>query len=372
MIRKTNIIHLIPGIGIGGSAESVLYDLCRYTDRTRFHIIVLYWNDGALAELMREAGVEVVKLNFKKVISVSSVRMIAALLKRYKTDILHTHFIDGDFLGFMASRLTRVKVVSHIHSYPFPSEKRHALRYRLMSKGVSRYVCVSDFVKKYFVAYTGIKPAKVCVVRNGIDRTHFEDRLPRAEKEELKRSLGFLPGDVLIGNVSRIMHEKGHDVFLKAALMILTRRPEARFLIVGDGDLLPAVKDLAQKLGIAEHVVFTGMRRDIPQLLGCMDVFVFPAVNEAFGLCLAEAMASSRPIVATGCAAVPEVMRDGLDGLFVPPGDEAAMARAILHLLDDKALAGMLAANAYRRSGSFTSSTMTHDMEQVYTEVLSA
>ncbi len=123
-------------------------------------------------------------------------------------------------------------------------------------------------------------------------------------------------------------------------------------------------------MGISEHVVFTGMRRDIPQLLSCMDVFAFPAVNEAFGLCLAEAMASCRPIVATGCAAVPEVMRDGLDGLFFPPGDESALARAILHLLEDKALAGMLAANAYRRSGAFTSSTMTHDVENVYTEVL--
>lgn len=370
MAKLINIMHLVPGIGVGGSAGSVLYDLCRYADRTRFRILVLYWNDGGLAELMREAGAEVIKLNFKKVISVSSVRTIASLIKRYKPDVLHTHFIDGDFLGFMAARLTRIKIVSHIHSYPFPLERKYALRYRLMAKGVARYVCVSDFVKKYFLSYTGISSAKACVVRNGIDRSRFEDKLPRADKDALKASLGLLPGDIVVGNVSRILFEKGHDVFLKAALMVLIRRPETRFLIVGDGEALPSVKALAVRLGIAEHIVFTGMRWDIPQLLCCMDVFVFPAVNEAFGLCLVEAMASGRPIVAVGSAAVPELMRDGIDGLFSPPSDEAALSRAILHLLEDKALAGMLAANASRRAGSFTSSLMTHDMENVYAGVL--
>lgn len=369
-MRPMNIVHLIPGIGVGGGAESVLYDLCRYADRTRFRVVVLYWNDGEMAEMMRAAGAEVIKLNFKKVISVSSVRMIASFLKICKADILHTYFIDGDFLGFMASRLVKVKVIFHIHSYPFPSEKRHALRYRIMSRGVARCVCVSDFVKKYFISCTGISALKVCVVRNGIDRSRFEDRLSLADKEELKRSFGFHPKEVVVGNVSRILAEKGHDVFLKAALMVLTRKPEVKFLIVGDGEALSAVKMLAERLRITDSVVFTGMRRDIPQLLSCMDVFVFPATNEAFGLCVAEAMASSRPIVAAGCAAVPEVMRDGLDGLFFAPGDETALSRAILHLLEDKGLAGMLASNAYRRSGLFTSSTMTHDMEKVYSEVL--
>lgn len=356
---------------MGGGAESVLYDLCRYADRTRFRLTVLYWNDrDELAGPMREAGAQVVRLPLKKIISLRSVRVIASALREHAADLLHTHFVDGDCLGFLASRWAGVRMVSHIHSYPFPSEARHAWRYRLMSTGVRRFICVSEFVKQHCVSYARIPEAKISVVRNGIECSRFEDRLSQAGKDGMKRSLGFAPDDIVVGNVSRVLLEKGHDVFLKAALLVLAHKPGIRFLVVGDGEALDSVKALAARLGISRQVVFAGMRRDIPELLSCMDIFVFPAVNEAFGLCVAEALASGRRIIAARSAAVPEIVRDGVDGLLFPPGDEQALARSVLRVLDDPALAVMLARNALQRSDCFASSAMARNMESVYTEVL--
>lgn len=373
MQTLTSIVHLIPGIPFGGGAESVVYDLCRYADRTQFRLTVLYWNDrDEYADAMRETGAQVIKLPLKKIISVRSVRVIASALAEHQADILHTHFMDGDLLGFLASRVTRARMVSHIHSYPFLSEARHAWRYRLMSRGVSRFICVSEFLKTTVVSCTKISESRISVVRNGIDRSRFQDRLSPTAKEDLKRSLGFTPDAVVVGSVSRVLPEKGQDVFVKAARILLRSKPEIRFLVVGDGEALDSVKALAQHLGISQRVVFTGMRRDIPELLSCMDVFVFPAEREAFGLCLAEAMASGRPIVAADAAAVPEIVRDGVDGLLFPPGDEQALARSVLRLLDDPSLAETLATNAFQRSDYFTSSAMARNMEEVYTEVLGA
>lgn len=366
-----NIVHLIPGIRLGGGAESVVYDLCRYSDPMRFRLTVLYWNDrDEYASPMREAGSQVIKLPLIKVVSLRSVIVIASALREYKADLLHTHFFDGDLLGFMASRLARVRMVSHIHSYPFLSEPRHAWRYRLMSKGVSRFICVSEFVKQHCVSYAKIPESRINVVHNGIDCSRFEDRLSRTAKDDLKRSLGVLPDDIVVGNVSRVLAEKGHDVFLKAAQLVLARKPGIRFLVVGDGGALDSVKALAERLGISQSVIFTGMRRDIPELLSCMDIFVFPAINEAFGLCLTEAMAAGRPIVAANSAALPEIVRDGLEGLLFLPDDEQALACSLLRLLDDPSLAKQLATNALQRSRCFTSAAMTQDMEKVYTEVL--
>ncbi|NTV29137.1 MAG: glycosyltransferase [Candidatus Omnitrophica bacterium] len=367
MSKKIKVVQLIPGIAFGGGAENVVYNLCRFIDRSRFELEVFYWNDyDDLAANIRQTGSRTVKLPLKKVVSLLTVRTIARMLEETKADILHTHFIDSDSLGFLASRLARVPMVAHVHRYPYPELPRHAVRYRVMAVGMRKIVCVSAHVRDHMQQATGLPPEKFEVIYNGIDREAFTAGLPLSSKQALKRSLGLGKDDFVIGNVSRLIADKGHDCLLKAFLVVLMRKPQVRLLIVGEGPLHNDLRALARRLGIADHVVFAGKRTDVPDLLACMDIFAFPTFTEAFGLCLVEAMAAGLPVISTDDGAAAEIIHNGQDGILVRPGDEQGLAQSILRLMDEPGLAQKLASAGCERSREFTVEAMVRRLESFY------
>jgi glycosyltransferase involved in cell wall biosynthesis len=309
-------------------------------------------------------------LPLKKVVSAATVHLIARMLRETRADLLHTHFIDSDSLGFLASRLAGVPMVAHVHKYPYPETRRHAFRYRVMASGMRKIVCVSAHVRDHMQHVTELPPEKFEVIFNGIDRESFLDRMALSQKQALKRSLGLGKDDFVVGNVSRLIADKGHEYFLKAALVVLMRKPTVKFLIVGDGPLHNDLRALSRRLGITDNVVFTGKRTDVPDILSCMDIFAFPTFTEAFGLCLIEAMAAGRPVITTDDGAAPEIVHDGQQGLLIPPGDEKALARAILRLIDDPALAKRLARSGLERSQDFTVEAMAKRFEAFYEAVV--
>ena len=134
--------------------------------------------------------------------------------------------------------------------------------------------------------------------------------------------------------------------------MVLEAVPHAYLMIVGEGSRLDALQDIVRDLGLDDHVVFTGRRDDIPAVTAAFDVAVLPSYREAQGLTILEAMALSRPVVASNVGGIPEMIQDRINGLLVPPQDPPALASAIVRLLQDHPLADMLG-----RAGH----DMTHD-----------
>jgi glycosyltransferase involved in cell wall biosynthesis len=152
-----------------------------------------------------------------------------------------------------------------------------------------------------------------------------------------------------IGNVARLATQKGQRTLIDAIPLVLTRYPGARFVVVGDGELREALVGQSERLGVTDHVTFAGERTDIPELLASFDVFAFPSLFE--GLCLAviEAQAAGVPVVATPVGGIRETVVPGETGLLVQPEDPAALARAVVELLDDPVGANTLAVEAQRR-----------------------
>jgi glycosyltransferase involved in cell wall biosynthesis len=150
---------------------------------------------------------------------------------------------------------------------------------------------------------------------------------------------------VVIGNVARLVEQKGQRTLVEAAPLVLDQRPDARFIVVGDGELRDELEGLADGLPFE----FRGLRDDVPAQLAEFDVFAFPSLFE--GLCLAviEAQAAGVPVIATPVGGITETVVDGGTGLLVPPRDAEALAAAILRLLDDGALASRLAREARAR-----------------------
>jgi glycosyltransferase involved in cell wall biosynthesis len=178
-----------------------------------------------------------------------------------------------------------------------------------------------------------------------------------------------VPGSQIVGVVARLEPEKGHPTLLDAWPAVLRAVPDAYLLVVGEGSRREPLEAQARELAIGQRVVFTGRRDDIPAVTAALDVAVLPSYREAQGLSILEAMALSRPVVATAVGGIPEVITDGESGLLVPPHDVEALSSAIVRLLTDHPLADTIA-----RAGHdivhdrFCVERMVHAVEAIYDE----
>jgi L-malate glycosyltransferase len=223
-------------------------------------------------------------------------------------------------------------------------------------------VCNSQMAARLLAA-EGIPCAKLSVIHNGLDAEAFAVTAPALPPE---------PGVMRVGMIARMNDRaKNHALFLRAAARIANRFPGAEFVLVGDGPFRKDWEELAQKLGIAARTRFLGDRRDIPSVLAALDVVASPSRSESLSNSIIEAMAAGRPVVASAVGGNPELVRDRVTGLLVPPGDEVAFAQALEILLASPNLAREWGENACRVARNcFTIERAREQFEQLYLELL--
>ncbi|MFH1878119.1 MAG: glycosyltransferase, partial [Candidatus Omnitrophota bacterium] len=370
MQKKINILHIIPALGMGG-AEKVVFNLCRKIDRQRYSVSVMYWGPGEdFVEAIKATGANVIKIGTERVVSLDTILKTAGIIRELSADLIHTHFMDADLTGFLASKITRTPQIIDIHSYPFPVKASHCVRYRMMSGFTGRILCVSGTVKKYLMSKTGIAPAGISVVHNGIGLEEFSTAACEVKKTELRKEFKIKDGALVIGNISRLIPDKGHRDLILSAPRVFEKYPDCVFLIVGYGELEGELKALTCKLGISDRVIFAGKRVDIKDILDVMDIFVFPTFNEAFGLTVLEAMAAGKPVIGTDDAGIPEIIESGRDGILVHPGDSVSLGKAMISLMEDSLLARRIGEEAREKVKKFSDEAMTRKTEEIYDEVL--
>jgi glycosyltransferase involved in cell wall biosynthesis len=200
----------------------------------------------------------------------------------------------------------------------------------------------------------------------GIDLVRV-DAAPRANLHE---DLWLPHHAPIVGNVAALVPHKGQRHFIEAARLVLPHLPDARFVIAGEGELRPALERQIKDHHLEKHVVLAGFRPDVLSLHKAFDVFVMSSVSEGLGTSLLDAMAASKPIVATTAGGIPEVVVDGETGFLVPPRDHEAMAEAIVRLLKDEGLrTRMGAAGRARAESRFSAERMVQDTLRVYQRV---
>jgi glycosyltransferase involved in cell wall biosynthesis len=228
---------------------------------------------------------------------------------------------------------------------------------------------VSEQVKRDLVRYHVARAEKITVIPLGLDLESFlaGSRL----KGTLRRELGMSDGEPLVAIVGRIFPIKNHRLFLEAAARVAAEVDRARFIIVGDGVLRPAMEDYARTLGIADRVIFTGWRRDLPSIYPDVDVLVVSSNNEGTPVSAIEAMAAGCPVVATHVGGLPDLIADGKTGCLVPPRDPAALAAGVLRILRDRPLARCLGEAARATVAErFAVERLCLDVESLYLELL--
>jgi L-malate glycosyltransferase len=344
---RVRLLKVVTTLMCGGTEQQFM-SLSRSLDPGRFTLefACLRRSGGFVAELaargipLREYGIS----TFVSVNAVAQQLRLARDLRRSATEIVHAYSFYGNVFAIPPARLAAAPVV-------IASIRDRGVYLTPAQQAVQRHVCRladcvlanADAVRGWLLGQ-GYDPAKIVVIRNGVDLQQFACP-PDAAR--VRRSLGVPSGAPLVAVASRLNRLKGIEHFLEAAASVGRRFPDARFVVIGDTS--PAERSyfyllagLAERLGIRDRVVFTGLRRDVPDLLACAAVSVMPSLNEALPNVLLESMAAGAPVVSTRVGGTPEAVEDGVTGLLVPPGDAGALARAINRLLSDPDLAARL------------------------------
>jgi glycosyltransferase involved in cell wall biosynthesis len=276
--------------------------------------------------------------SFKSPRFLTAVWGIARYLRAHRIRLVHSFDFYSNILGITAARLARVPAI--IASQRDLGDTRPLLHRRVHGLGLwlADYVLVnSPAVAERVKRQWAIAPKRIVLIPNGVNLARFSRAPGRSGRQ---------PGRPTIGALAVLRPEKGLADFVRAAALTHARVPEARFVIWGDGPVRVALESLAAELGLTGAMEFRGLTAQPEAALRELDIFVLPSLTEACSNGLLEAMASGLPVVATDVGGNPALVEDEVTGLLVPVGDAAALAKAILRLIEDPPLAERLGAAA--------------------------
>lgn len=269
------------------------------------------------------------------------------ICRQEKVTIWHGHDYKSNLLGLLLRRFWPLRLVTTVHGWVHQT-RRTPLYYWVDRVCLPRYevvICVSEDLHQRCLA-SGVPAGRCVLVENGIDTAEFARQ---CLVEEAKKRLGVPPERTLIGAAGRLSPEKGFDILIRAAAQLRQKGTDLGLWIVGEGDDRPRLEALIAELGAASWARLLGYRADLRDIYQALDVFALSSFREGLPNVLLEALALEVPVVATHIAGIPRLIRDGENGLLVPPGDVDGLAQALARVLADRQLT-----DQFRRVGRRT------------------
>ena len=379
--ERIRVAHVITRMIVGGAQETVLL-AAALADRSRFEPFVVCGpqtgSEGSLHQEVRRRGVELVVVpdlvrQVSPVRDVRAVRALERLFRERRVDVVHTNSSKAGIVGRLAARRAAVRGTVHtVHGWPFHDRQRAAVRRvwveaeRRAAPLAHRLVVVAETDREKGLRAGIGRPEQYARIRSGLELTEYgSDAGVRAE---VRAELGLPQDAVVIGAVNRLSPQKDPVTLVRAVLPVLRSRPEARLLLVGDGPLRGQVEAEVSASGVADRVVMSGLRTDVPRMLAAMDVFVLSSLWEGLPRTLLQAIATGLPVVATDADGIRDVVVDGRTGLLVPRAEPEQLQAAILRLLDSPETAYALAGAARARLPEFDARAMVRELERLYVE----
>lgn len=378
MIRVLHI-HTLPIVS--GSGINTFLSM-QGVDKKRYEVELACAPGGRLIPLVQENGMKV--RPFKHLIQplhplkdTMALLDLTVFLKKYPYQIVHTHNSKAGFLGRLAAKLAGVPAIVHtVHGFAFhdqePLYRQMLFRNleRLESYWCDKMIFISQPLIDWALREKIVGEEKIVKIYSGIQLDLFRP-VKRAVKMEIRKKWNLKQKDAVIGIVSKLWEGKGHVTLIDAFKLLRKQIRDAKLVIVGEGHLYNELHRLVNMNGLRNSVLFTGFQMDVSEIIATFDVAVLPSFFEGMGRVLLEAMAMQKPVVASRVGGIPDLVKHGISGLLVKPGDVKELADALEKILGDKRLASKMGREGRRTiKEQYSSDVMVQSIQEVYREIL--
>ncbi|MGQ0793010.1 MAG: glycosyltransferase [Deltaproteobacteria bacterium] len=353
-----NILHLIDDLDYGGAQQVVVDLVC---SSTKFTPIVCSLSDGPLIGVLRRKGIDTLVIRKTRSFDLSLIYKLICLVRQKKIRLIHSHLLISDIYGWIASAMARIPNVITVHGIGITNFKYGRRAFRFAAARSSAAVVVSRDMKASLAGILGMKPEAFRVVYNGVNLAAFSGAFPVKSDD----------APLVVGSVGTLRPVKGYEYLIAAAAIVRREFPRVKFVIVGDGPLRGSLEGTARRLGLVGNIEFLGFRSDIAQLLQTFDIFALSSLTEGVSISILEAMAASKPVIATDVGGNPEVVENGKTGILTPSQNPEKMAEAIALLLKNRQMRTEFAAAARERvERLFSLDAMINGYDEIYSGIL--
>jgi glycosyltransferase involved in cell wall biosynthesis len=372
------VVHIVTLLELGGAQQTVL-TLLQKLDPNRFEPVLFCGRGGYLDPVAKASGIRIrhVPGLVRPIRPWWDLLALGALfyyLKKERPSHVHTHSSKAGVLGRVAAWLAGVPVVVHtVHGFGFTPVQRPWVRSifvrleRLLARVTSALVFVSKANRAESLKRGIGQPSQMHMIRAAVPLQSF---FHLTHRRETLPGLALHPSEKVVTTVGPFKPQKNLADFVRAAALVVQRRPETRFLIVGDGQGRAALEKEIEIRGLRQVFLLPGWRQDMAAILDRTDLFCMTSLWEGLPMALIEAMASGLPSVVNAVDGCRDVIENGENGFLTPPWDPDATAQKLLLLLEDPILAQQMGKKARESIGrEFDISTMLQEHERLY-EVL--
>ncbi|MCX5702388.1 MAG: glycosyltransferase family 4 protein [Candidatus Omnitrophica bacterium] len=378
-MHRIKLLFVVTKLELGG-AQKQLLSLIAHLNKERFHIFLFVAQEGLLlSEALSIKGITIIKSRcLERAINPIKDLLVFIevywVIKKNNIEIVHTHSSKAGILGRLAARLAKVGIIIHtVHGWSFNDYQPALVRgffiwlERFSARFTHKIIVVSHYDKQKGLNNRIGKEDRYELIRYGIDYKEFSER-----KQNIRQELGINTRDLVVAMVACFKPQKSPMDFIKLSFLVKKSLPNVKFVLVGDGILREEIEKLICKLNLEGQVFLTGWRRDIPRILSAIDAFVLTSLWEGLPITVLEAMASSKPVVATHTGGIQEIVVEGKTGFLVSPRNMELMSEQLIILLKNEELRRQMGQRAIESLDfNFSLENMVNSTKTLYETVVS-
>ncbi len=369
-MNKIRVLQVCDHLGWEGSRMHGVKRLFAWMiprfDPARFDVSLVSLRKKDLSEETLDAlGIDITYLQKGK-FDPSTLPALLKIIDRKQIELLHLHGYGATTFGRMAAAMRGIPAILHEHANLTDTPWFQKVADRALERYTDIAIAVSKSTADFVVHARMVQPEKVKVVYLGAPHDEFSRARSSEEIAVARHQLGIGADDFAIGTITRLHDSKGNSYLVDAARLVVDRKPNARFFLVGEGPLRESLEAQASRLGLGDRFVFVGFAKDVAAVLSAFDLSVFPSLWEGTPLTAFEALASGKPIVATDADGLLDILTDGLDARIVPKRNASALADAIADLISRPAERARLADAARQTARRYDIAAFVRKMEQLY------
>lgn len=361
-----NILHLSSEKKWRGGEQQIAY-LLQASIEKGLNVRVVCRKGTAFETHCQTDNIPFDSISFNGCSKLTAAWKIKKICQSHSIDLIHAHSSSSHTVAVLSSLLGNPLPIVLSRRVDFTIKQNFFTLWKYNHPSLKKILCVSDAVAN--IIRPSIKqPEKIATVYDGIDLNRFQ---PPALKGDFRKDIGINDDALLIGNVAAYTDNKDLFTFLRASAQIYKAHPDARFVIVGEGELRNSLTDAIKRLGLDGIVTLTGFRDDIPSVFKDLDIFLMTSKTEGLGSSIIDAFANKVPVIATAGGGIPELINNEVNGFLAPVGDDTQVAEYVNRLANDRTLGKKYADAAFEiMLGKFTKEVMSEDTIEHYKQAL--